>query len=229
MSAKILTKFALTTTTGLLVGGPVAGVAYFLLSSTTSGYGKAVNPRLIMAKASGTNSELSFSYDSFFRGGQEVGKPVAFKDTKISFNGYQLKVGDILCSPSQNGKFFILEEIVGRGSPLPSTYRIKGYSDSFTTTRCNWYDFPAEIRDTRDESKTIELKGFGGTRWRNGWYSAGIDTIFVSSCFFELTKNQSQSNFKFDISWDKCKLKEYGNYAWNIIQKTQLSAEYEVK
>lgn len=229
MSAKILTKFALTTTTGLLVGGPVAGVAYFLLSSTTSGYGKAVNPRLIMAKASGTNSELSFSYDSFFRGGQEVGKPVAFKDTKISFNGYQLKVGDILCSPSQNGKFFILEEIVGRGSQAPSTYRIQGYPATYKTTNCNWHSFPEEIKRTKDESKTIELKGFGGMSRRSHGYSAGIDTIFVSSCFFELTKNQQQVNSKMGISWDKCKSKEYGNYAWNIIQKTQLSAEYEIK
>ncbi|AFN65022.1 hypothetical protein WEN_01115 [Mycoplasma wenyonii str. Massachusetts] len=229
MRGGAVAKLATFTGSAVLVGGPVAGTLYFLLPSTSvSGSGRANNPRFVMARVKETDPELSFAYDSFFKGGgAAVGKPVPFKDANISFDGYKLKEGDILCSPQQNGKFYMLEEVTGRGKAV-STYKIKGYDHSGTITRCNLHDFPAHIR--KDESKTIELKGLRNYQARNS-YSAGIDTIYVSSCSFELKKkdNQFSSDANWGIAWNHCKQNEYGKNPWDFVPTTQLGVNYEIK
>ncbi|AFN65080.1 hypothetical protein WEN_01425 [Mycoplasma wenyonii str. Massachusetts] len=222
MRGGAVAKLVTFTGSAVLVGGPVVGTLYFLLPSTSvSGGGKASNPRFVMAKTSNTGSELSFAYDSFFKGAGQVGKPVTFKDANISFDGYKLKEGDILCSPKQDGKFYVLKEVSNRQASLPQ-YKIQGYEHAGTIPSCNWHHFPEHIR--KDESKTIALKGLNHYQARNS-YSAGIDTIYVSSCVFEATKQETNTN-KWGINWDKCKLKEGGG---RLVPKSQIDARYEIK
>lgn len=228
MASTALTKFVITTTTCVLVGGAVASGIYFLSPSptSTSGEGKASKPRLVIAKIGKTDSELSFNYDSFFSKG--VNKTVTFDESKISFNGYQLKKGDILCSPNQNGKFFVLNEIDGRNRAT-STYKIMGYPENYTATGCGWNRFSTQIKN--DESKTIYLKEFAGQRNLGYGVSAGISSIYISNCSFELKEknNQFSSDEKWGIDWKNCKRNEHGKNYWDSIPTTQLGVNYEIK
>ncbi|AFN65285.1 hypothetical protein WEN_02500 [Mycoplasma wenyonii str. Massachusetts] len=224
MRGGAVAKLVTFTGSAVLVGGPVAGALYFLLPSTSvSGGGKASNPRFVMARTKVTDPELSFAYDSFFSEGEVVDKPVTFEKANMSFDGYKLKEGDILCSPKQDGKFYVLKEVSKRSDPSPK-YKIQGYEHNDTIVRCNRHDILS--RTKYDESKTIELKFFNPIG--KNWYSAGIDKIYVSSCVFEATKPQPNTN-KWGISWDKCKLTEMGGGGRsNTVPKALLSADYEI-
>lgn len=181
---------------------------------TKTGHGVAKNPRLVLARGEGL--DLSFSYDSFFGDKDLTGKSIPFKEVNIKFGDYKLKEGDVLCSPYQNDKYFVLKEISKRNDRIPR-YKIDSYDGE--VRKCDTNIF----KDGKGKNiKTVTLKGFkpqGATR-----DSVSVDSIYIANCSFTL--NKTLEGAIQNIMASKCTSKEYRTFG-SEIQTSPIITKYE--
>ncbi|AFN64859.1 hypothetical protein WEN_00260 [Mycoplasma wenyonii str. Massachusetts] len=181
---------------------------------TKTGHGVAKNPRLVLARGEGL--DLSFSYDSFFGDKDLTGKSIPFKEVNIKFGDYKLKEGDVLCSPYQNDKYFVLREISRRSDPIPK-YKIDGYDGE--VSRCDTNIFR---NGKGGKIKTVTLKGFrplGSTQ-----NSASVSVIYVANCHFTL--NKTAEGAIRNIMASRCTTTEYRTFG-SEIQTSPIITKYE--